>query len=68
MKYRVYGDKVHKYYIDINSESDDDAMMAAKYEDSHNWSEIETDYSIEPYEIELINDSFTQLEIDNLDI
>ena len=68
MIFRIFGDKIVKYYTDINAESDDDAMMAAKQQESHKWFEISTDSTIQPYDIELINDNFVQLELDNSDI
>ena len=43
MIFRIFGDKIVKYYTDINAESDDDAMMAAKQQESHKWFEISTD-------------------------
>lgn len=53
--YRVYGDKVHRYYVTINAESPDIAWDAAASMSSEKWSELETDSIIEPFSVEEYN-------------
>ena len=50
-KYRVYGDKTHKYYIDVEAESKEQAYDIAVQMNSV-WSDVETDDVIEPYLVE----------------
>jgi hypothetical protein len=53
--YKVYGDKVHKYYVTINAESQEIAWDAAAAMSSDQWFELETDDTIEPFSIEEYN-------------
>ena len=50
-RYRVYGDKTHKYYIDVEAESKEQAYDIAVQMNSV-WSDVETDDVIEPYLVE----------------
>ena len=53
-KYRVYGDKTHKYYIDVEAGSKEEAWDLALQMNSI-WHDVETDDSIEPYSVEEYN-------------
>jgi hypothetical protein len=53
-KYRVYGDKTHKYYIDVEASSEDEAWDLALQMNSI-WHDVETDDAIEPYSVEEYN-------------
>lgn len=50
-KYKVYGDKTHKYYTVVTAESPGNAWDHAANNDSIDWFEIESDNYIEPYEV-----------------
>ena len=52
--YKVFGDKLSKYYVTINAESPDIAWDAAANMDTNQWEQVPTDYIIEPYAIEEI--------------
>ena len=52
-KYRVYGDKTHKYYIDVEASSADEAWNLA-LEMNSIWHDVETDDPIDPYSVEEI--------------
>jgi hypothetical protein len=45
-KYRVYGDKTHKYYIDV--------AWNLALEMNSIWHDVETDDPIDPYSVEEI--------------
>jgi hypothetical protein len=51
-KYKVYGDKTHKYYTVVTAETRDNAWQAAENSLSIDWFEIESDNYIEPYAVE----------------
>ena len=53
--YKVYGDKVHKYYVTINADSPEIAYEAAQGMSTNQWQEVPTDDSIEPYQVEEMN-------------
>lgn len=53
-KYRVYGDKTHKYYIDIEAGSKEEAWNLA-LEMNSIWHDVESDDAIEPYAVEEYN-------------
>ena len=53
-KYRIYGDKTHKYYIDVEAGSKEEAWDLALQMNSI-WHDVETDDSIEPYSVEEYN-------------
>ena len=50
--YKVFGDKVSKYYVTINAESPDIAWEAAAEMPTHQWEQVPIDNIIEPYSIE----------------
>ena len=53
-KYRVYGDKAHRYYIDVQADSREEAWELALQSNSV-WFETETDDVIEPFAVEEYN-------------
>lgn len=50
--YKVFGDKINKYYVTVNAESPEIAWEAAAGLDTHQWEQVPTDYIIEPYHVE----------------
>ena len=50
-KYRVYGDKRHTYYIDVEAGSREEAWDLATQMNSI-WYDVETDDVIEPFSVE----------------
>lgn len=64
-KYKVIGDKIFDFYTTVEAPSEEDALDAARELAAHQWLPLENDRVIDPYEVELITDSFVQ---DNLDI
>ncbi|NDB59580.1 hypothetical protein EB001_14180 [bacterium] len=50
--YKVYGDKVHKYYVTINADSADIAWDAAQAMTTDMWQAVPTDDVIDPYHVE----------------
>ena len=50
--YRVYGDMLHRYYVDINAESPESAWEGATLVPTNEWFEVTTDEVIEPYRVE----------------
>ena len=50
-KYRVYGDKTHRYYIDVEASSKEQAWDLALQMNSI-WHDVETDDVIEPFSVE----------------
>ena len=55
-KYRVYGDKVINYYIDVDAADSSEAFDKANESDSSQWFEVEGDQTIEAFHAELIKD------------
>lgn len=53
-KFRVYGDKTQKYYIDVEAASKEEAWNLA-LEMNSVWSDVESDDVIEPYSVEEYN-------------
>ena len=53
--YKIYGDRVHKYYVTINAESPDIAWDAAQAMSTDKWQEIPTDDVVDPYHVEEYN-------------
>lgn len=51
MKYRVYGDKTNKYYIDVEAGSREEAWNIA-LETNSIWHDVESYDAIEPYAVE----------------
>ena len=50
-KYRIYGDKNHKYYTDVEAPTRESAWNTALNPNCV-WYDVESDDSIEPYAIE----------------
>jgi hypothetical protein len=51
--YRVYGDKLVSYYVDVQAISEDEAYEIANGLDSSNWFQVEQDDVIAPHTVEL---------------
>ena len=60
--YKVYGRKYHDYYIKIDADSPDEAYDKAM-QDHVQWFELETDDSIEPYEVSLDEDTSEDIQL-----
>lgn len=50
--YKVFGDKIAKYYVTVNAESPDIAWEAAAGLETHQWEQVPIDNMIEPYAVE----------------
>jgi hypothetical protein len=50
-KYRVYGDKNHKYYTDVEAPTAESAWYIST-QPNWVWHEVETDDTIEPFSVE----------------
>ena len=50
--YKVYGDKIQKYYVTVNANSPEVAYDAAQDVSTDKWQAIPTDDVIEPYQVE----------------
>jgi len=59
--YRVYGDRLYKYYVDIAAESPAIALEGAGTVPTNGWSQIIDDSIIEPYSVVSLD------ELDNSD-
>ena len=53
--YKVLGSKTQEFYIDVSAADPNEAYDRAQ-EDHVQWFEIETDETIEPYEVQLIEE------------
>jgi uncharacterized protein YbdZ (MbtH family) len=49
--YKIYGDRIQKFYVTINAESHDLAWEAAERIPAEGWTEIPTNDLIEPYNV-----------------
>jgi hypothetical protein len=67
-KYKVIGDKLFDFYVNVDASSEEEALDAARDLETHLWQPIDNDRTIQPYDVELIKDSFVQEELDNSDI
>lgn len=54
--YRVYGDKLIHYYVDVEADNSDDAYDIAEGLETHKWFQLEQDNVIEPHTVELQDD------------
>lgn len=54
-KYKIFGDLVDKYYLEVEAESLADAYEIADAADRTEWIQLELDNSIEPYDFELVD-------------
>jgi hypothetical protein len=50
-KYRVYGSKEIKYYMDVEAEDLKAAVQAADKSDSHLWNQMADDENINPFDV-----------------
>lgn len=50
-KYRVYGSKEIKYYMDVEAEDLKAAVQAADRSDSHLWNQMADDENINPFDV-----------------
>lgn len=55
-KYRVTGDKLIKYYIDVEADDSDEAWDIASAAGTHEWFEMESDDTIEVFNVESISE------------
>ena len=55
-KYRVTGDKLIKYYIDVEADDSDEAWDIASAAGTHEWFEIESDNTIEVFDVQVISE------------
>jgi hypothetical protein len=51
-KYKVFGDKTHRYYTVVTARDPENAWVYAKDNDNIDWFEVPTDDTIEPYAVE----------------
>ena len=51
-KFKVFGDKLVEYYINVEANSADEAWDIASAAGTHEWSQIETDSVIEVHFVE----------------
>jgi hypothetical protein len=61
-KYKVFGDKLIEYYIDVDANSAEEAYDIASNAATHNWIQIETDSVIQ---VHFVDD---ELEADTTDL
>jgi hypothetical protein len=50
-KFRVYGSKEIKYYMDVEAEDMMAAVKTADKSDSHLWIQMEDDDTIDPFDV-----------------
>lgn len=60
-QYRVTGDKLIEYYTVVTADSVEAAWKFASNNNSIDWFEIENDRTIEPYDVQELDDSETNL-------
>lgn len=60
-KYRVYGSKEIKYYIDVEAADKILAIKKADTSESHLWNGMEDDDMIEPYHVIELEDESVDL-------
>ena len=53
-KFKIFGDLVDKYYLEVEAESLQEAYEKADSADRTEWIQLELDNSIEPYDYELV--------------
>jgi hypothetical protein len=51
-KYRVFGDMIFEFYIDVEANSDSEAWDIASAAETHKWTQILKDKTIEPHFVE----------------
>ena len=55
-KYKVTGDKITQYYMEVEADTPDDAWDIAAAADTHEWFEIESDNTIEVFDVQVISE------------
>ena len=55
-KYKVTGDKITQYYMEVEADTPDDAWDIAATADTHEWFEIESDNTIEVFDVQVISE------------
>jgi len=55
-KYRVTGDKITQYYMEVEADTPDDAWDIASAAGTHEWFEIESDNTIEVFDVQVISE------------
>ena len=53
-KYKVFGDKLISYYIDVEANSADEAWDIAFAAETHKWTQLETDSVIDLHFVETV--------------
>lgn len=51
--FRVYGDKITQYYVDVAAVDSNAAYDIAEQLETHKWLQVEQDDVIEPHTVEL---------------
>ena len=60
-KYKVFGDKLVDYYIDVEANSADEAWDIASAAGTHEWFEIERDTAIEVHFVDELHEDTSDL-------
>ena len=60
-KYKVFGDKLVDYYIDVEANSADEAWDIASAAGTHEWFQIEKDTTIEVHFVEELHEDTSDL-------
>lgn len=50
--FRVFGDRITKYHIDVQAADPIEAYEAAESKGLHEWTELETDETVQSYDYE----------------
>lgn len=61
-KYKVFGDMVFTFYIDVEASSEDEAWDIASAAETHKWTQILEDKTIDVHFLEKIEDTSDLLE------
>jgi hypothetical protein len=61
-KYKVFGDMVFTFYIDVEANSDDEAWDIASAAETHKWTQIVEDKTIEVHFVEQLENETDLLE------
>ena len=60
-KYKVFGDMVFDFYIDVEANSADEAWDIASAAETHKWTQIVTDKTIEVHFVEELEEDTADL-------
>ena len=60
-KYKVFGDMVFDFYIDVEANSADEAWDIASAAETHKWTQIVTDKTIEVHFVEELEEDTSDL-------